>query len=196
MGQPSDGKATAHGPRLCLRESPTIPFTVGDTATLEVGPIDRSDSLCAVRGEAIRWRSSNPRVLSVDDRGFASAVAPGHAVITATSSATQGPGASDSATFAVIPALRDVRIVPDSATLALGDSAVFRVVVTGDAPAAAVWWYSGDPAVSFARPGSKTAPASQTAESVTIWATQPGTALIEAGTRSLRDAAHVRVVVR
>lgn len=185
----------ARGPRLCLRESPTIPFAVGDTATLQAGPIDAHDSLCVQPKDALSWQTSAPNVLSVDAKGFARAMAPGRALITvSTGESLRGP-ARDSATFVVVPPVRDLRIVPDSVTLSLGDSVVFRVVIAGggDIP---VWWYASDAAVSLARPGSKTAPASQTAGSVTVWAAQPGTALLEAGTRYLRDAAHVRVVVR
>jgi hypothetical protein len=180
-----------------MRESPSIPFAVGDTATLQVGPIDASDSACSAKFGAIKWKSSSPRIISVDDRGFASALSPGSSVITVSSDDSRGSRAADSATFVVVPAIRDVRIVPDSVTLSLGDSAVFRIAtVGGGAPLAVpVWWFSGDPAVSFAKPGKGAAPASETAETVTVWAAQPGTALLEAGTRYLRDAAHVRVVV-
>ena len=188
-------KGTALAARLCLRESPTIPFAVGDTATLQAGPADAGDSLCVRPRGTVSWKSSEPRVLSVDQRGFARAVAPGHALVTVSDSSSGAGWSKDSATFVVVPAVRDLRIVPDSLTVALGDSVVFRVVTVDDA-SVPVWWYSADAAISFARPGSKAAPASQTAGSVTVWATQPGTALLEAGTRYLRDAAHVRVVVR
>jgi len=191
----TSAEAGAGDRRLCLRESPTIPFVVGDTATLQIGPIDAADTLCVRPRGAVSWKSSNPRVLSVDGRGFAVARASGHALITVGSTEPNRESAKDSATFTVVPPLRDVRIVPDSVTLSIGDSAVFRAVTVSET-AVAVWWYSSDAAVSFARPGSKTAPASQTAATVTVWATQPGTALLEAGTRYLRDAAHVRVVVR
>ena len=186
--------AGATSPRLCLRESPTIPFAVGDTATLQAGPVDSSDSLCVQPRGALTWLSSEPRVLSIDAKGFATAHAPGRVVITVKTNGQNGDSAADSATFTVVPFVRDIRIVPDSVTLSLGDSAVFRVVTIGET--APVWWYSSDAAVSFARPGSKAAPASETATAVTVWAAQPGTAFLEAGTRYLRDAAHVRVVVR
>lgn len=190
------GSADELEPRLCLRESPTIPFAVGDTATLQVGPLDANDSSCAVNATSTTWHTSNRRVIALTERGFARAVAPGRALITVVGRDSEGESAADSATFVVVPALRDVRIVPDSVTLSLGDSAVFRIVTTGGGSSVPVWWYSGDAALSFARPGSKVVPASATASTVTVWAAQPGTALLEAGTRYLRDAAHVRVVVR
>jgi hypothetical protein len=179
-------------PRLCLRESPTIPFVVGDTATLEVGPVDATDSLCLPASRSVAWRSSNTAAAPVDARGLLRAVQPGRATITATTD-----GDSASATFLILPPIRDVRIMPDSVTLGIGDSATFHVVISGTTPSAPVWWYSNDALISFARPGARDpAPVSVTAESVTVWAMQPGQALLEAGTRYLRDAAHVRIVVR
>lgn len=192
-GCTTDGKPSERPePRLCLRDSPTVPLVVGDTATLETGPVGPADSLCLPAGKRIEWRSSNAAVAVVDTRGLLRALAPGRATI----SFSDGDE-SDSATYTVLPPLRDVRIVPDSVTLGVGDSATFRIVVSGDTAATPVWWYSNDALFSFARPGSRDpVPVSVTAPTVTIWATQPGEALLEAGTRYLRDAAHVRIVVR
>ena len=178
---------------ICLHESPSIPFVVGDTSTLQIGPIDDKDSLCLPRPNAgVEWKSSNASVASVDAKGFLLARAPGTTVISISHDDTR-----DSATFTVIPTLRDIRIVPDSITLSIGDSATFRVVTIGGPPSVPVWWYSADPVISFANPSSRApVPVSVTGESVTVWASQPGAALLEAGTRYLRDAAHVRVVVR
>jgi hypothetical protein len=187
-GETSD---TASGPRLCLRESPTIPFVVGDTATLQVGPVDASDSLCLPDAGGARWTSSDPAVARVSERGFLTAVQPGRTTVTATRGESR-----DSATFLVVAPIRDVRIVPDSLTMDIGDSASFHIVTTGTV-SIPVWWYSAGPVIGFARPGAREpAPVSVTADRVTVWAREPGEALLVAGTRYLRDAAHVRVVVR
>lgn len=183
---------TASGPRLCLRESPTIPFVVGDTATLQVGPLDAGDTLCLPAAGGARWSSSNPAIASVTDRGFLTAVQPGRTTVTATRGESR-----DSATFLVVASIRDIRIVPDSLTMDIGDSASFRIVTAGAASSTPVWWYSAGPVIGFVRPGAREpAPVSMTADRVTVWAREPGEALLVAGTRYLRDAAHVRVVVR
>jgi len=180
---------------VCLHESPSIPFVVGDTSTLQIGPVDDKDSLCLPRpagGAAVAWKSSNPAVASIDTKGFFQALAPGKTEIS-----IEHDDSRDSASFTVLPPIRDVRIVPDSITLSIGDSATFRIVTFGGPPSAPVWWYSADPVVSFGNPSSRAPlPVSVTGETVTVWASQPGAAILEAGTRYLRDAAHVRVVVR
>lgn len=191
-GAPGDGAADA---TLCLRESPTIPFVAGDTATLQVGPVDERDTLCLPAEGGATWRSSRPEIASVSGRGVLVAIQPGRTTIVA----TRGDE-TDSATFLVVPRITDVRILPDSVTLDVGDSATFRIATVGDVATAPVWWYAPGRKLGFAPPGGAggrdPAPASITAEAVTVWAREPGEALLVAGTRYLRDAAHVRVVVR
>jgi len=165
---------------------------VGDTATLQVGPLDAGDSLCLPAAGGARWSSSTPAVASVSERGFLTAVRPGRVTVTATRGESR-----DSATFLIVSSIGDVRIVPDSLTMDIGDSASFHIVTAGAESPISVWWYSAGPVIGFVRPGGREpAPVSVTADRVTVWAREPGEALLVAGTRYLRDAAHVRVVVR
>lgn len=165
---------------------------VGDTATLQVGPVDASDSLCLPAAGGARWSSTDPAIASVSDRGFLTAVRPGRTTVTASRGDSR-----DSATFLVVASIRDVRIVPDSLTMDIGDSASFHIVAAGASSPIPVWWYAAGPVIGFVRPGGREpAPVSVTADRVTVWAREPGEALLVAGTRYLRDAAHVRVVVR
>jgi hypothetical protein len=183
---------TSAGPKLCLRESPTIPFVVGDTATLQVGPLDAGDSLCLPAAGGARWSSSNPAIASVSERGLFTAIRPGRTTVRASRGDSR-----DSATFLVVASVRDVRIVPDSLTMDIGDSASFRIVAAGASSSIPVWWYAAGPVIGFVRPGGREPPpVSVTADRITVWAREPGEALLVAGTRYLRDAAHVRVVVR
>ena len=118
---------------------------LGDTLRLTAEAFDANGN--AVAGAEFLWESSDAAVATVDATGLVAAVASGSATITATAG-----DASGSATVTVAQEVSAVAVVPDTATVVVGDTLRLAAtatdangqVVTGVAFA----WASGDTAVA------------------------------------------------
>lgn len=122
----------APGSRVLLIDPPTLWLsTIGETARLAA-------TTRGLAQPAVRWRSTAPDVMTVDQSGIVTAVGPGNAVIVATAEAD---------TSLVVSALGSVyldtlAISPESAAIQLGDSLALRVD-----GGVAVGWSSSDSTV-------------------------------------------------
>ncbi len=118
---------------------------LGDTVRLVAEATDANGN--AIAGAEFSWESSDAAVATVDATGLVAAVANGDATITATAG-----DASGSATVTVAQEVSAVEVVPDTATVLVGDTLRLAAtatdangqVVTGVAFA----WASGDTAVA------------------------------------------------
>ncbi len=115
-------------------------LTVGKTVTLTATVTP------ATADQAVTWTSSDDTVASVAAEGTVTAVAPGEAVITATSTAT--PAVSGTSTVTVMaPTPETVEITGDD-TLVVGGSVPLSATITPSAADQQVTWSSSDPAVA------------------------------------------------
>lgn len=121
-------------------------------ASLTINPGDVRTLAATVRADvgintAVRWRSLDPQVATVDTDGRLTGVAMGNTVVQAISVADSTR--SGQATVTVVPAVRDISLSPQSVVLAPGSSRQFSAVVTGDAGVStAVLFRSSDPSIA------------------------------------------------
>lgn len=94
------------------------------------------------------WTSSRPDVASVDESGYVKANNYGYAVITAT--AEDGSGVSDSCVIRVVEPVTSIRVVPESVTLLVGDSAIVQAQISPEnASIKDVTWVSSDEKIAY-----------------------------------------------
>ncbi len=94
------------------------------------------------------WTSSRPDVASVDDEGYIKANNYGYAVITVT--AEDGSGVSDSCIVRVIEPVSSIRVVPESVSLLVGDSAIVQAQISPEnASIKDVTWVSSDESIAY-----------------------------------------------
>ena len=137
----------------------------------------------ALAGRSLTWTSGNPAVALVSTAGLVTAVAPGQAVVTATSE-----GKSGSATITVIAApVATVEVVPSTAELILGEALQFTAVLRNAAGNAltgrTVTWTSKTPSV-----------ATVTSPGGLVTAVAVGTTTITASSEGKQGTASIRVV--
>jgi uncharacterized protein YjdB len=137
----------------------------------------------ALAGRSLTWTSGNPAVALVSTAGLVTAVAPGQAVVTATSE-----GKSGSATITVIAApVATVEVVPPSAEVIVGQSlqltAVLRNAAGDPLTGRTVAWTSKNPTV-----------ASITSSGGRVTAVAVGTTTITATSEGKQGSATIRVV--
>ena len=137
----------------------------------------------ALAGRSLTWTSGNPAVALVSTAGLVTAVAPGQAVVTATSE-----GKSGSATITVIAApVATVEVVPSTAELLLGEAlqltAVLRNAAGNPLTGRTVTWTSKTPSV-----------ATVTSPGGLVTAVAVGTTSITASSEGKQGTASIRVV--
>jgi len=137
----------------------------------------------ALAGRSLTWTSGNPAVALVSTAGLVTAVAPGQAVVTATSE-----GKSGSATITVIAApVATVEVVPSTAELILGEALQFTAVLRNAAGNAltgrTVTWTSKTPSV-----------ATVTSPGGLVTAVAVGTTSLTASSEGKQGTASIRVV--
>jgi len=104
-------------PVVAVRVSPSSSdLTVGQTSQLLAEPLDAQGNVLS--GRSVAWSSGRPDVATVSETGFATALSPGNAIITATVEGKSGVGA-----ITVSPApVASVAVSPTSATLIVGQT--------------------------------------------------------------------------
>lgn len=137
----------------------------------------------ALAGRSLTWTSGTPAVALVSTAGLVTAVAPGQAVVTATSE-----GKSGSATITVIAApVATVEVVPSTAELILGEAfqltAVLRNAAGNPLTGRTVTWTSKTPSV-----------ATVTSPGGLVTAVAVGTTTITASSEGKQGTASIRVV--
>lgn len=144
----------------------------------------RDDRGAPMPGPTPTWRSSDPRIASVDAQGTVTAHLPGTVTVTATAG-TQTATASVTVAEAAVSV---VEIEPTTATLDVGGSRTFRAiprdaqgVVLGDRT---VLWRSSDPAVAWVSAQGQ------------VNGVAPGTAAITATAEGIQASATVTVTAR
>ena len=127
----------------------------------------RGDTLA----RAVTWSSSNPGIASVSETGLVTTWVGGRVTITATSEGQRG-----TATIIVTVPVASVKVIPDSASLAVGTTRAVRAVVTGTTgeilARAPIDWSSSSSAVATVNPTGLVS--GWTAGSATITATSGG----------------------
>ncbi|HEX2778007.1 MAG TPA: Ig-like domain-containing protein, partial [Gemmatimonadaceae bacterium] len=97
----------------------SLKLAVGQTFQLRAVPFSgRNDRSTA----AVQWSSSLPAAVRVDSRGFVTAAAPGHAVLTATAGS-----ATAKVPVTVVAALASIAITPASPNVRQGDVVKFAI---------------------------------------------------------------------
>jgi surface protein len=150
--------------RISVRAAPgvvSVSIVEGDQA-LMVGERVGLTAVVLVTGEAddaVVWLSGAPSVATVSDAGEVTAVAPGSAVVTATSVFDASISARATITVVTAPAVVSVAIVEGDQALLLGEQVALtaEVVVTGGASTAVTWSSLGDSVVTVSSEGLVTA---------------------------------------
>jgi hypothetical protein len=118
------------------------PLLVGDTTRLSAGTLDESHSNCdPPPPQRVSWTSEQPAVASVDAEGLVRGLTPGRVTVLGVS----GDDTVRSDGY-VLPPGWTARVVPDSATVRVGDSVSFMVVAMdslgGELPIVPYWLYT------------------------------------------------------
>jgi len=157
--------------------------TVLAGSSVQLSATARDSAGNPLAGRSITWTSGNPAIAIVSTAGLVTAVAPGQAVVTATSE-----GKSGSATITVVVApVATVEVVPSAAELFLGEAFQFTAVVRNAAgdplTGRTVTWTSKTPAVAtVTSPGGR------------VTAVAIGTTTITASSEGKQGTASIRVV--
>jgi probable HAF family extracellular repeat protein len=163
-------------------------LVIGEQVTLSAVAVDAGDREIVGRTRAITWESSAPEVASVEDStGVVTAIAAGHAVITARVDDKSADVAFD--VTSGIAAL-DVTLSTDSVRVADEVTATATITPDGDAevPAPTVVWSSLDPTIVTL--------SAETGASVGVRGAKVGTTSVIAQSRDRADTVPVRVIAR
>ena len=130
---------------VTVNPSSAVLNALAETARFAAEVRDQNGQVMA--GAAVAWASTNASIASVDASGLVTAVANGSATITATSGSVSG-----SATVTVAQEVSAIEVVPDTATVVVGDTLRLAATAT-DANGQVVTevtfaWVSGDTAVA------------------------------------------------
>ena len=130
---------------VTVNPSSAVLNALAETARFAAEVRDQNGQVMA--GAAVAWASTNVSIASVDASGLVTAVANGSAMITATAGSVSG-----SATVTVAQEVSAVEVVPDTATVVVGDTLRLAATAT-DANGQVVTevtfaWVSGDTAVA------------------------------------------------
>lgn len=128
-------------------EVSTLALASGQTMSLHAQPVYRDGHFSDVHSYSVAWASSNPAVASVDSTGTVRAVAPGHAVLTATIGSLV-------ARVSVSVASDKSTIIVNARTLQMtaGQQQILTASVNGKSYVPR--WTSSDPTIAAIDPGS------------------------------------------
>lgn len=149
-----------------------VSLQTGTTTTLQARAVDSDGN--TLNGRTVTWSSSNTAIATVNGSGVVTGVAPGAAVVTATSEGRS----TQVAVTVTLPAVATVAITPARDTLAVGGARQMTVVVRNAAGTAltgrAIAWSSSN--VAVATVSSTGAVAALAPGTVTITASSEGRA--------------------
>lgn len=138
---------TPQPPQLTtIKVSPvTASISVGNSLSFTSNALDQSDKPMPV---AVSWSSNNTDVGTVDNNGFFTAIAPGTAIITASSGTVSGSAIVTVSQPVSVPTI--ITVSPINPSIETGDSQIFAATMLdqyGNTITGAVTWDSSDMSV-------------------------------------------------